>query len=124
MSKDTKTLHTHILKQKEKLYFLDQLKNTSGLHVTNSITNSNLNLPLILKGFKPFWKNLINSLKFHLLIIYLNMNLYLLTFIQILEVPLQVAKESLFHTQKSWPFKYIALTITSTPRYQTGQGVF
>jgi hypothetical protein len=25
---------------------------------------------------------------------------------------------------KSWPLKYIALTITSTPLYQTGQGVF
>jgi hypothetical protein len=47
---------------------------------------------LILEGFKPFWKNPINSLKFHLHMIYLNINLHWLTCIQILEVPLQVEK--------------------------------
>jgi hypothetical protein len=28
------------------------------------------------KGVKPFWKNLINSKKFNIHMIYLNMNLY------------------------------------------------
>jgi hypothetical protein len=34
-----------------------------------------LKLVLILKGFKPFGKNLINSTKFYLHIIFKNMNL-------------------------------------------------
>jgi hypothetical protein len=54
--------------------------------------------------------------------IYLNMNLYWLTCIQLLEVPLQVEKWlSLINIQKSWPLKGIVATITSTPLYQTGQ---
>jgi hypothetical protein len=112
------------LRHKEQLYFLEWLQIPSGLQVTNSRTNSNLNLPWLLKGCKPFWKNLINSIKFHHHIIYLNMNLDWLTCIQILDVPLHMGKDSLFHTQKSWPLKYIASTITSTSLYQTGQGVF
>jgi hypothetical protein len=57
--------------------------------------------------------------------IYLNMNLGLLTCIQKLEVPLQMVNGlSLIHNQNCWPLKYIAPTITSTPLYQTGQGVF
>jgi hypothetical protein len=43
---------------------------------------------------------------------------------QILEVPLQVEKWlSLINIQKSWPLKGIVPTITSTPLYQTEQGV-
>jgi hypothetical protein len=42
------------------------------------------------KGVQTFLKNLINSLKFHHHMIYLNVNLDRLTCIQILEVPLQV----------------------------------
>jgi hypothetical protein len=77
------------------------------------------------EGVQTFLENLINSLKFHLYTLYLNMNLHWLTYIQILEVPLQVENVlSLFHTQKSWPLKYIVSTITSTPLYQIGQGVF
>jgi hypothetical protein len=33
-------------------------------------------------------------------------------------------KDSLFHTQKSCPLKYIVSTITNIPLYQTGHGVF
>jgi hypothetical protein len=33
-------------------------------------------------------------------------------------------RDSLFHTQKSWPLKDIAPTITSTPLFQTSQGGF
>jgi hypothetical protein len=57
--------------------------------------------------------------------IYLNMNLYWLTCIQILDIPLQVEKENnVVNMQKSWPLKGIVPTITRTPLYQTGQGVF
>jgi hypothetical protein len=57
--------------------------------------------------------------------IYLDMNLYWLTYIQILEVPLQVKKGlSLINIQKSWPLKGIVPTITNTPLYQTGQEVY
>jgi hypothetical protein len=53
------------------------------------------------------------------------MNLHLLPCNQILEVPLQVEKVLVhFIPYKIWPLMYIAATITSTPLYQTGQGVF
>jgi hypothetical protein len=97
MSKILQLLQFDILKHTEKLYFLYQFQNPTWLQVINSRPNSNLNLPWILKEFKPFWKSLINSLKFHLHLLQLNMNLHGLTCIQILEVPLWVAKSS-FHT--------------------------
>jgi hypothetical protein len=49
-------LQVDSLKHKEQLYMFVQLQIPSGLQVTNFWTNSNLNLPWILKGFKPFWK--------------------------------------------------------------------
>jgi hypothetical protein len=61
---------------KEQLSFLGPLPNPSVLHVINSGTNSKLNIPQILKGFKPFWKNLINFSKFYLHMIYLNIILH------------------------------------------------
>jgi hypothetical protein len=64
------------LKHKEQLSFLSQLQIPSVLHVINSGTNSKLNIPRILKGFKPFWKNLINFSKFYLHMIYLNIILH------------------------------------------------
>jgi hypothetical protein len=45
MSKIHQILQVNSLKHKEKLYILDKLQNTRGLHVTNSRTNSNLNPP-------------------------------------------------------------------------------
>jgi hypothetical protein len=45
MSKIHQSLQVYSLKYKEKLYFLDQHQNPRGLQVTNSGTNSNLNLP-------------------------------------------------------------------------------
>jgi hypothetical protein len=56
----------------------------------------NLNLFSILKGCKPFGKNLINSVKFYLLMIFLNMNLHCLPCMQHLEVPFQVANMTWF----------------------------
>jgi hypothetical protein len=75
MSKIHQILHRDSCKHKKQLSFLAQLQSHSGFHVTNSGTNSNLNLPWILKGFKPFWKNLINSLKFYLHMIFTKVNL-------------------------------------------------
>jgi hypothetical protein len=52
-----------------------------------------LNISLILKGFKPFGKNLVNSLKFYLEIIFMHVNLDIHTCMQEFGVPLQVAIE-------------------------------
>jgi hypothetical protein len=59
-------LNRDSLKHNEQLSFLSPLRVPSEFNVINSRTNSKLNLPLIFKGFEPFWKNLINSLKFHI----------------------------------------------------------
>jgi hypothetical protein len=75
MSKLHQFLQIDRLKHKEKLSFLAQLQIPLGFQVTISGTNSNLNLPLILKGLKPFWKNLINSLKFHPHMVFTKVNL-------------------------------------------------
>jgi hypothetical protein len=53
MSKINEIMQADSLKHKEQLYFLSQLQIPSGWQVTNFGANSNLNLPLILKGFKP-----------------------------------------------------------------------
>jgi hypothetical protein len=45
MSKNGQSLQVGILKHKEKLYFLDQLQNATGLQAKNSGTNLKLNLP-------------------------------------------------------------------------------
>jgi hypothetical protein len=54
MSKILQTLQVDSLDHREQLYFLIQPQIPSELQVTNSGTNSNLNLPRILKGVKPF----------------------------------------------------------------------
>jgi hypothetical protein len=53
------------------------------------------------------------------------MNLYWLTYILLLDLPLQVGKGTCaINIQKSWPLKGIVPTLANTPQYQTGQGVF
>jgi hypothetical protein len=52
MSKIHQLLQVDSLKHKEKVYILYQLRNLTGLQVINSGTNSNLNLPRILKECK------------------------------------------------------------------------
>jgi hypothetical protein len=54
MSKFLQILQVDCLGHKEQLLFVEQLQNTKVLHVINSGINSNLNIPWILKGFKPF----------------------------------------------------------------------
>jgi hypothetical protein len=66
MSKILQILQIDSLRDKKELYFLDQLQNPIVLRGINYGTHSNSNIPWILKGSKPFWKNMINSLKFHL----------------------------------------------------------
>jgi hypothetical protein len=73
MSTIYQILPVNSLEHKEQLYFLDQLQNPTELQVINSGTNSNLNFPRFLK---EFWTNLINSLKFHLHMLFLNLNLH------------------------------------------------
>jgi hypothetical protein len=90
MSKLCQILQVDSWRHKEPVCFLDQLQDTKGLQVINSGTKSKLKLPQILKWFKPFWKNLINSIKVHLPILDLKIILHWHTYIQILEVPLQV----------------------------------
>jgi hypothetical protein len=95
MFKIHQNLHRDSLKYKEQLSLLSQLIISPEFKVINPRTNSKLNLPWIFKGLKPFWKNLINSLKFHVYGIYLNIIFDWLTCIQILEVSLQVVKNDL-----------------------------
>jgi hypothetical protein len=54
MSKFHQTGQVNRLEHKEQLHFLYQVQNPKGLQVINFGINSNLNLPLILKGFKHF----------------------------------------------------------------------
>jgi hypothetical protein len=54
MSKISETFLGDQKDNKKQLSFLGPLPNPSVLHVINSGTNSKLNIPRILKGFKPF----------------------------------------------------------------------
>jgi hypoxanthine-guanine phosphoribosyltransferase len=80
-----------IFEPNEQRLSLAQLQISDEFHVINFGTNSNLNLPCILKGFKPFGTNLVNSLKIYLEVIFLNMNLVGHTCMQENEVSTQVS---------------------------------
>jgi hypothetical protein len=82
--------HGDRLLQNGHFSFLAQLTNPSGGWTIKSATNSNVNLTWILKGFKPFGKKSINSLKFFLDMIFNTVNLDWLTCIKIFEVPIGV----------------------------------
>jgi hypothetical protein len=88
-SKIIQTLHDVFFEHDEQLYELVQLQIPSIIHVINFGTNYNLNFPQILKGFKPCWKNLVNSLKFYLYVIFINLNLVGYTCMQDIGVPIQ-----------------------------------
>jgi hypothetical protein len=51
-----KTFQGDILEYKEELYVLENLQHPSVFWIIKSINNSNLNIPWILKGSKPFGK--------------------------------------------------------------------
>jgi hypothetical protein len=83
-------LYEAYFEHSEQLSQLAQLQILNGSHVIISETNSNLNLPWILKGFKPSGKNLVNSLKFYLGLIFTTVNLAVHTCMQEMGVPIQV----------------------------------
>jgi hypothetical protein len=72
----------------------------------NAGKKTNLNSVWILKGFKPFGKNLINSPKFFLGMIFNTMNLDWLTCIQNFEVPLQVENGLKRNIKKEFKFEF------------------
>jgi hypothetical protein len=75
LSKIHQTLQGDNLKHEEQISYLAQLQNPSIFWIIKYVNNSYLNLPWILKGFKTFGKNLINSLNLCLEIIFMNVNL-------------------------------------------------
>jgi hypothetical protein len=89
--KKVQTLHDAKFETYEQLSLLAQFQITNKFHVINFGTNSNLNLPWILKGYKTCGKNLINSLKINIVVILWNMNLVGHTCMQENEVPIQVS---------------------------------
>jgi hypothetical protein len=62
--------------QIEQNSFLAQFPNLSRFLIITFRSKSKLNFVWILKEFKPFGKNLINSLKFYLHMMFKNMKLY------------------------------------------------
>jgi hypothetical protein len=72
------------------LNIFEQLQTPNKIHVKNVGTDSNLNFLRILKGFKPCWKNLVNSLKLYLDLTFSNVNLVGHTYMQDIGVPIQV----------------------------------
>jgi hypothetical protein len=74
-SKNIQIVHEARLECFEQLSPLGQLQIRNRIHVINSGIEFNLNLPWILKGFKPCGKKLINSLKFYLNMVFTKVNL-------------------------------------------------
>jgi hypothetical protein len=86
-------LHEAVFEYFEQLSKLDELQTPNRIHVINVGTYSNLNLLSILKGFKPCGKNLINSLKFYLDLIFIKINLVGHTCMQYIGFPIKVSKD-------------------------------
>jgi hypothetical protein len=63
------------------------------IHDINFGTDLNLNLLLILKGFKPYGENLVNSPKISLDLVFATVNLVGHTCMQNLVVPMQLSKD-------------------------------
>jgi hypothetical protein len=105
-SKNIQTLHEAWFEHDEQLSPLVQVQISTGFLDINFGTNSNLNLPLILKGFKPCAKILINSLKFYLDLIFTNVNLVGLTSMQANEVPTHVKMAWFGNKEKSLNLKF------------------
>jgi hypothetical protein len=92
ISKPLQTLYEAKFEHVEQLSPLSQLQIPTRIHVINFGTNSNLNLPPIFMGFKPCRKNLVNSLKFYIDLIFTKVNLVEHTCMQEIGVPIQVSK--------------------------------
>jgi hypothetical protein len=84
-------LHDASFEHDGQLSQFGQLQISTRIHVIYSGINSNLNLPWILKGFKPWEKNLINFLKIYLELIFTKVNSVGHTCMQENEVSIQVS---------------------------------
>jgi hypothetical protein len=78
------------INKKEQLFFWAQIQNPNEFWITNLGSNQDLNLVWIFRGIKPLDKNLNNSSKFSLDIIFMNVNLDDITCMQKFEDPTQV----------------------------------
>jgi hypothetical protein len=90
--KNIQILHGAIFELSKQLYQLHQLQILNKIHEINSRTEFNLRLLWILKGFKPYGKHLVNSLKFYLNMIFTKVNLGWHTCMQKFGVLIQVSK--------------------------------
>jgi hypothetical protein len=73
--KMVQSLHVARFEYFEQLSPLGWLQILNRINVINSWAEINLNLPWISKGFKPCGKNLVNSLKFYLNMVFTKVNL-------------------------------------------------
>jgi hypothetical protein len=89
--KNNQTLQGARLEHTEQLSQLAQLQIPIGLHVIKFGTNSNLYPVGILKGFKPYRKYLVNSLKISIDLIFTKVNLVWHSCMQEIGVPIQVS---------------------------------
>jgi hypothetical protein len=85
-------LHEARFEHDEQLSPLAQFQIPIASQLTNFGTDSNLNLVSILKGFKPCGKNLANSLKISLDLMFTTVNLVGPTGMKEIRVPIQVSK--------------------------------
>jgi hypothetical protein len=88
------------INKKEQLSYSEQLQILNGFGITNWWSKQDLNLIWIFKGTNPFGKNLNNLPKNSLGMIFNNINLDGITYIQKFEDPLQVANELKLRIQK------------------------
>jgi hypothetical protein len=92
-SKNIQTLQGDRVELIEQLSLLSQLQFPNRIHVKYFGTDSNLNLPSILKEFKPYEKNLVNSLNFYPASIITKVNLVGYTCMQEMGVSKQVSND-------------------------------
>jgi hypothetical protein len=113
-SKNTESLHDAIHEYSEQLSQLGQLQILNRIHSINFGTNLNLNFLWILKGFKPFWKNMRNSLKFTIDLIFTKVNLFGCTCMQEFWVITQISNDLVWIKEKSLNLKFKSHNIYNT----------
>jgi hypothetical protein len=118
--KNVQTLHEATFEHCEQLYRLSQLQIPNGFHVTKFGTKSNLNLPWILSRCQTCGKNLVNSLKFYLDLIFIDVNLVGHTGMEEYEVSIQVSKWLDLEIRKEFEFEF---EIQSKPNLDFIQGL-
>jgi hypothetical protein len=104
-SKFFQTLYEDTFGYDEHLSQLGRLQIPNRIQVINFGTNSNLNPPRILKGFKPRGKKLVNSLKFYLDLIFPTVNLVGHICMQEIRVPIQVSNDLIQNKGNEFEFE-------------------